>query len=234
MLKVSRWQYRKRLLRALFLGLGVTAFAMPTSAGGLDLGGLLGGTLDHSSGGIRAKADASIGTNGADATARASLGKSANVKAKVVLLRKHTYKAHRRKHRELVKLNAKVVSHPVYAKLRLALGKKNNVKGKITLAHTHAKVFAKLGGDKPKAKAVAKAEVLSAKVKVRIGIGSANHHPTTSAPPRSPTAGTMASRLDDLSRGDRDRLVTRCVTVLAAPEKFDDDLVSLCKMITTL
>jgi hypothetical protein len=209
----------------------------------------VGGTIGDSSGGI------AVG-------AKASVGKSINAKAKVVLLKKkhHTHKGYKGKqyglvkvyavigknktyhpsHRykskkySLAKVSAKVDTHPVHAKLRLALGKKLSAKGKVALGHTKAKVFVQLGSyhHLANANAVVKTDVVTAKVKLGLGLGGKNHTPGTSTPPNQPTPGEMASRFSDLARSDQQRLASRCVSVLAAPQKYDDTLVSLCRMVT--
>lgn len=255
---MSKVHSLRSLAGSVVLAFAVTSFAAQSQGGGLDLGGLVGGTVNGlTGGGISAKANATVGgSSGVDAKAKASIGKTVNAKARVVLFKKkkhYAHKAYKGNHHSLVKIYAKVDvnnkhykghhslakvyarvdTRPVDAKLRLMLGKKTALKSKIVLKHTKAKVFVKLGGYKhvAHAKAIVKTDIL--KAKVRVGIGGTHNHQGTSQT-RSSTPGVMASRLPDLARSDRDRLITRCVSVLAAPQKFDDTIVSLCRMVTTL
>jgi hypothetical protein len=218
---MSKVLHIRSLIGSVVLALAATSFAAQSQGGGLDLGGLVGGTVHGlTSGGIGAKAGATVGgSSGVDAKAKASIGKTVNAKAKVILLKKKHYahKHHNGKHHNLVQISGKV-----------DLNKKR-------YAHKHYREhqFVKLGGYKhvAQAKAIVKTDLIAAKIK--IGISGTHNHPSTSQPPSS-TPGAMASRLPDLSRSDRDRLVTRCVSVLAAPQKFDDTIVSLCRVATTL
>jgi len=199
----------RSLMRSIVLSFAAISFAAQSQGGSLDLGGLVGGTVGGlTGGGISAKADAVVGgSSGVDAKAKASLGKTVIVKAKLILFKKkhHAHKANKEKHyntaqkgdRNLANIYGKVDTHPIDAKLRLGLGK------------------------------------ATAAANVKITFGSGHKTPVRSQPPSS-TPGAMASRLPDLSRSDRDRLATRCVTVLDAPQKHDDTLVTLCRMITTL
>src|SRR5688572_22481066 len=167
----------RSLLGSFVVAFAATAFAVQSQAGGLDLGGLVGGTIGGLTGGTgsntASSSDGYSHSGGIAVGAKASVGKSINAKAKVVLLKKkhHPHKGYKGKQYGLVKVyavigknktyhpshgykskkyslakvSAKVDTHPVHAKLRLALGKKLSAKGKVALGHTKAKVFVKLG-----------------------------------------------------------------------------------------
>jgi hypothetical protein len=253
----------RSLLGSFVVAFAATAFATQSQAGGLDLGGLVGGTIGGLTGGTGTASSSdgySHSSGGIAVGAKASVGKSINAKAKVVLLKKkhHAHKGYKGKQYGLVKVyavigknrtypfhgyksknyslakvSAKVDTHPVHAKLRLALGKKLSAKGKVALGHK-AKVFVKLGSyhHLAKANAVVKTGVVTAKVKLGLGLDGKNHTPGPSTPPNQPTPGEMASRFSDLARSDQQRLASRCFSVLAAPQKYDETLVSLCRMVT--
>jgi hypothetical protein len=207
------------------LSLAAMSFAAQSQGGSLDLGGLVRGTVNGlTGGGISAKAGATVRGSDIDAKAKASLGRTVDAKAKVILFKKkyHAHKIHKGKHHG---------SAQIYAKVDL---NKNHRAHKSYKGHPNlATIYAKVDTHPIDAKLRAGLGKAAAAAKVKITFGSGQNHPRTSQPPSS-TPGAMASRLLDLSRSDRDRLATRCVTVLGAPQRYDDTLVSLCRMITTL
>jgi hypothetical protein len=48
------------------------------------------------------------------------------------------------------------------------------------------------------------------------------------------TAAGIAGAIGQLSIGEQQKLMKKCTSVLAAPKRYDNDLVSLCKVIASL
>jgi hypothetical protein len=48
------------------------------------------------------------------------------------------------------------------------------------------------------------------------------------------TAAGITGAIGQLSIGERQKLLRKCTSVLAAPQRYDDDVVSLCKVIASL
>jgi hypothetical protein len=190
---------------AAVVGFAGMSFSAPSGAGGLDLGGLVGGALggtsySGTSGGVSAKADASIGYSGVDAKAKASIG---GIKAKAYVA------LYKKKHH--ADTNLLLGKQRTYGKVTVSLGGKTKVKSKVALGGlVNVKVGANLGGN---------------------GRGR-NDGAGPGASGSTPIA--MAGTFRDLSMHDQYIMTKKCSTVLAAQSRYDSDMVALCRIIVTL
>ncbi|HKG75513.1 MAG TPA: hypothetical protein VKA79_14835 [Aestuariivirgaceae bacterium] len=180
-----------------------------SGAGGIDIGGVVGGTLGSlgANSGVGAKADAAIGYGGLDAKAKASVG-GLNAKAHVGLL-----------HRKKLYANAKLLlagqgsygKHGKNAKVTISLGGKTKVKGKLAA-----------GG------------LASVTLGVNIGGTGGRGNNGTSPGAVGSTPVAMAGTFRDLSKHDQYIMTKKCSAVLAAVKNHDSDMVALCRIIATL
>jgi len=189
--------------------LAVMSYTAPSGAGGINIGGVVGGTLGSlgANSGVGTKAGAEIGYGGLDAKAKASVG-GFNAKAHVRLL--HKKKLHA-KAMLLVASQGPDGTHGKIAKATVSLGGKTKVKGKLTA-----------GG--------------LAKVKIGLNIGGTagrgNNGTSPGAGGSTPVA--MAGTFRDLSMHDQYIMAKKCSAVLAAVRSYDSDMVALCRIIATL
>jgi hypothetical protein len=185
------------------------SYTAQSGAGGMDIGGVVGGTLGSlgANSGIGAKADAAIGYGGLDARAKASVG-GLNARAHVRLLHKKKRLA-----------NAKLLlagqgpygKHGKNAKVTISLGGKSKVKGKLAVG-----------------------ALASVTLGVNIGgtVGRGNNGTSQGGAGSTPAA--MAGTFRDLSKHDQYIMTKKCSAVLAAAKNYDSDMVALCRIIATL
>jgi hypothetical protein len=182
------------------------SYTAQSGAGGVDIGGVVGGTLGSLGANSEVGAKAAIGYGGLDAKAKASVG-GFKAKAYVGLNKK--------------KLHAK-------AMLLLASHGPDGKHGKIAKATVSldgtAKVKSKL------------AVIGLAKVKIGVKIGGTAGHGNNGTPPGAggSTPVAMAGTFRDLSMHDQYILAKKCSAVLAAVRSYDSDMVALCRIIATL
>jgi hypothetical protein len=182
------------------------SYTAQSGAGGIDLGGVVGGTLGSlgANSGVSAKADAAIGYGGLDATAKASVG-GINARAHVGL------------HKKKLHANAKLLlarqgsygKHGKIAKVTVSIGGKTKVKSKLAV-----------GG--------------LASVKLGVNIGGTVGRNGTPPGAGGSTPVAMAGTFRDLSRHDQYIMTKKCSAVLAAVKSYDSDMVALCRIIATL
>jgi hypothetical protein len=111
---------------AAVIGVAAVSFSAPSSAGGLDLGGVVGGTIG---GALGASGGASAGQPGVDAGAKASIG-GIQAKAGLALYKKKLHanaklfagRYSHRNHGKLVKVTAVAGSKPLNAKAKILIG----------------------------------------------------------------------------------------------------------------
>jgi hypothetical protein len=224
--------------------IGIVSFSSQASAGGLNVGGLVGGTLGAlggsqygATGGVSAKANATLGKTGLDAKAKWSIS-NINAKVKVVLYKKRFHASAKLlvgkngtygKQSNIVKVTAVVGAKPVNAKAKVLIG-----------ANKEAKVFASLNGKNNVTGKLALADV-GAGAKIGLNFGSNNAEESNGMSPTGSalatgksTPGAMALTFRDLSMQDQMILTNRCSTVLTVPGHFDGDMVALCRIIAAL
>ncbi len=183
------------------------SYTAQSSAGGIDIGGVVGGTLGSLGANSGVGAKAAIGYGGLDAKAKASVG-GLNAKVYVGLL-----------HKKKLRANAKLLlagqdsygKHGKSAKVTLSLGGKTKVKGKLAA-----------GG------------LVSVTLGVNIGGNGGRGNNGTSPGAVGSTPVAMAGTFRDLSKHDQYIMTKKCSAVLAAAKNYDSDMVALCRIIATL
>jgi hypothetical protein len=235
------------LAAAAVIGFAAVGFTAPSHAGGLDLGGVVGGTLgalggsgsSYSGSSGSSYSGTSSGSYGGTSGGYGYSGKGkGGIKAKAyvtLLKKKHLVKAkvfigknNHYKHAKLVKVAAVIGKKPL------------DVKAKVYVADlVKAKVYTSVGY---KTNVFAKVAVADL-AKIKIGVGPGGYQ-NRSNPPNGNTVtppndngsnpGRVASTFRELSDHDQNVMSRKCGAVLAQPYSYDSDTVELCRLIATL